>query len=281
MEHYEFGWNSPSGVKIYAQSWSPDKDKFEKPKAVILLVHGLGEHSARYAHVAEFFAQHGIALIANDRSGHGKSGNKRGHVNKYAEVFDDIIQLRKEAHTRYPNVPLFLYGHSMGGGIVLDYLQNEKPTYLKGVIATSPLLEPAFNPPAFILFVGSIMRHIYPKYTEDNQLDVQKISRSKETIEAYIKDPLVHSKVTSEMAIGMLQSGKKTLANAGRVSAPLLLLHGSADELTSYPATEKFAQKSKGDVSFKAWKGFYHELHNEPEKLEVLNYIYEWILKKM
>lgn len=281
MKHTEFGWESPSKIKIYAQGWWPDQKKYSTPKGIILLIHGLGEHSSRYQHVAEFFTHHGFALLGCDRAGHGKSGGKRGHIARYEQVYDDIVKLHSEASRKFPKVPVFLYGHSMGGGIVIDYLLNKKHTGLKGVIATSPLLEPAFKPPAFLLFMGKLIRPIYPKFTQDNQLDPKLISQDPLVVEAYTKDPLIHSKVTSETAIGMLQSGEQSLNTVGKIQLPLLLLHGSKDGITSPQATQKFAQKATGDIQLKIWEGGYHELHNEPDKLEVLNYIYQWILQKL
>ncbi|MCH2022891.1 MAG: lysophospholipase [Saprospiraceae bacterium] len=279
MKHTEFGWHSPSNVKIYAQSWWPDDQA--KLKGIILLIHGLGEHSSRYEHVAEFFTHYGFAVLSCDRSGHGKSGGKLGHIAKYEEVFDDIVKLHSEASRKHSQLPVFLYGHSMGGGIVIDYLLNKKHTGLKGIIATAPLLEPAFKPPSVLLFIGRIMRSIYPRFTQDNQLDVKMISRDELVVQAYTKDPLVHSKITSETAIGMLTSGENSLKNVGKINSPLLLMHGDKDGLTSHKATQQFASKASGDVTLKMWEGFYHELHNEPEKLDVLEYIYQWILQKL
>ncbi len=281
MTHFEFGWESPSNIKIYAQGWAPEKEKFDEPKAVILLVHGLGEHSARYSHVADFFTHYGFAIIASDRSGHGKSGNKRGHLNAYDEVFYDIDKLIENATKRFPTSPQILYGHSMGGGIVIDYLLNKKPQHFKGVIASAPLLEPAFKPNPILLFIGKLMRSVYPGFTQDNQLDVKQVSRDELVVDAYIKDPLVHSKISSETAIGMLTSGEQSLLRTDKVSCPLLLVHGDKDGLTSHVATKKFATNIQGDVTLKIWEGLFHELHNEPEKLEVLEYIYQWILQKM
>lgn len=281
MKHTEFGWTNPSNIKIYAQAWWPNEKKFPAPKAIILLIHGLGEHSSRYQHVADFFTHHGIAILTCDRAGHGKSGGKRGHIAKYEQVFDDIVKLHSEASRRFPKVPVILYGHSMGGGIVIDYLLNKKHSGLRAVVATSPLLEPAFKPPAALLFIGKIMRFIYPSFTQNNQLDVQQISKDKLVVAAYTQDPLNHSKITSETALGMLQSGANSLQNVGKIDRPLLLIHGDKDGMTSHNATEQFAAKASGDISLKIWPNGFHELHNDPDKLEVLDYIYQWILQKI
>ncbi len=281
MQHYEFGWKSPSNIQIYAQGWQPETSKFNKPVGVVVLIHGLGEHSSRYEHVAEFFTYYGWVVLANDRSGHGKSGNKRGHINQYEEVFDDIKQLYQEAKTKYTDLPVFLYGHSMGGGIVLDYLVHHHPKVFKGVIATSPLLQPAFKTPKALLFVGKMLRPLLPSFTQDNQLDPSLLSRDELVVKAYLSDPLVHSKVTFETAIKMLQAGEDTLAYTGKIETPLLLTHGTEDGITSHQATRKFSMGVQGDVTLKLWEGFRHELHNEPEKLEVLDHIYQWMLQKL
>ncbi len=281
MKRTEFGWENPSKLKIYAQGWWPDEKRYKAPKAFILLLHGLGEHSARYEHVAEFFTHYGIAVLSCDRAGHGKSGGKRGHIAKYNYVFDDIVKLHSEASRKHSKVPVFLYGHSMGGGIVIDYILNKKHTGLKGVIATSPLLEPAFKPNPALLFVGKMMRSIYPGFSQSNQIDVNLISKDKLAVEAYVKDPLVHDKVTSESGLGMLDSGLNSLKNVGKINLPLLVLHGEKDGITSVDASKRFAEKASGDVTLKIWEGGFHELHNDPDKLEVLNYIYQWILKKL
>ena len=222
-----------------------------------------------------------VLAVGIVQGGHGKSGGKRGHIAKYEYVFDDIVKLHSEASRRHSNVPVFLYGHSMGGGIVLDYILHKKHSGLKGAIVTGPLLEPAFKPPSVLLFIGKIMRSIYPGFSQNNQLDLQQISRDELVVEAYSKDPLVHSKITSETAIGMLSSGENSLRTVNKINIPLLITHGDKDGLTSHLASEKFAQKASGDVQLKIWEGLFHELHNEPEKMEVLEYIYQWILQKL
>lgn len=281
MRHTEFSWKNPKGIKIYAQAWWPDPTRHKKPKAILLLIHGLGEHSSRYQHVAEYFTHKGIGILTCDRVGHGKSGGKRGHTAKYAHLFDDIEKLHAEATRRQAGVPVFLYGHSMGGGLVLDYLLNKKHTGLKGVIATSPMLEAAFEEPKLLLTVARFVRPVYPGFSQDNGLELQQLSKDPLVIEAYEQDPLVHSKITVETALGMIDSGQNSLKIVSQLKTPLLLLHGDQDGITSHKATERFANRANGDVTLKIWEGGYHELHNDPEKLEFLDYIYNWIKKHL
>jgi acylglycerol lipase len=277
MIHYEFNWKNPAGRELYAQGWLPKGN----PKAIILLIHGMGEHSSRYAHVADYLTNHGYAILANDRVGHGKSKGKRGHVNKYDQLLDDVIKLHSEATRKFPGIPVFLYGHSMGGGIVLNYIQRNPKNGLKGVIATSPALQLAFEPPAFKIILGKMMRSIYPGFSQTNEINPDHISRDKAVVDAYKKDPMVHNLITAETGMGLLEWGKEIISKAGKLSIPLLLMHGSGDKLTSHKGTEAFAQKAEGDITLKIWEDMYHELHNEPEKEEVLKFILDWLNAKL
>jgi acylglycerol lipase len=278
MTHYEFGWKNPAGVQLYAQGWLPDS----APKAVILLIHGMGEHSSRYQHVAEILTNDGFAVLANDRVGHGKSKGKRGHVNKYDQLFDDIIKLQSEATRKFPGAPVFLYGHSMGGGIVLNYVIRNPNNGLKGVIASSPALQLAFEPPAFKIFLGKMMRNIYPGFSQTNEINPEHISKDKAVVEAYKKDPLVHNLITAETGMGLLEWGKEVIANADKITTTLMLIHGDADKLTSYKGTEAFAARAINcEYSINIVEGGYHELHNDPEKEELFDYLLEWLNAKI
>ena len=143
MQHIEFAQQAPDGVQFYFQSWQPETPA----KAIACLVHGLGEHSGRYAHVGAALNVAGYALLGFDLRGHGKSGGPRGHTPSYETLMDDIGRLLAEARQRYPGQPQFLYGHSLGGNLVLNYALRRKPG-LAGVIATSPAIRTATPPPA-------------------------------------------------------------------------------------------------------------------------------------
>src|SRR5512137_2011524 len=138
MQHIEFTQQALDDVQFYFQGWQPETP----PKAVVCLVHGLGEHTGRYAHVAAALNDAGYALLGFDLRGHGKSGGPRGHTPTYDALMDDIGRLLAEAGQRYPGQQQFLYGHSLGGNLVLNYALRRKPG-LAGVIATSPALRPA------------------------------------------------------------------------------------------------------------------------------------------
>ena len=272
MKYFEFGWKTKDGVEIYAQGWEPET----APNGVVCLVHGLGEHSGRYAHVAETLGPAGYATLALDQRGHGKTSGPRGQAPSFEALMDDIGRLIQEGDRRYPGLPQYLYGHSMGGSFVLNYVLQRRPQ-LAGVIASSPALETAFTPPAWKVAVGKLLAGWWPGLTLSNGLDVGVISRDLEVVRRYIEDPLVHRRLSARLGLDLLHYGRWALDHAAEFSLPLLLMHGSADRLTSAQASREFAARAGDVCTLKIWEGFYHELHNEPEKALVLRYMIDWL----
>lgn len=272
MKHFEFGWITKDGVGIYAQGWEPETT----PRAVVCLVHGLGEHSGRYAHVAEALGVAGSATLALDQRGHGKTPGPRGYAPTFAAFMEDIGSLIWEAARRYPGRPCYLYGHSMGGSFVLNFVLQRKPQ-LAGVIASAPALRTAFIPPAWKVTLGKLMAAWWPALSLSNELEVEVISRDPVTVRRYLRDPLVHDRLSARLGIDLLRQGQWALDHAGEFSLPLLLMHGSADRLTSAQASREFAARTGKGCTLKIWEGFFHELHNEPEKELVLTYVVDWL----
>lgn len=273
MNHFEWSWTQEE-LKIFAQGWSPPQTK-----AVVCHIHGFNEHSTRYAHVAERLCQAGYAFLTYDQFGHGKTEGKRGHAPSYEALLNSIKIILDEARTRFPGVPVFLYGHSMGGAEVVNYLLRRNDT-VKGAIVTSPLFRLAFEPPAIKVFLAWIMKSIFPKFTEKANLDSDAISRDKDEVRRYDADPFNHNRITAGLFFGMRSAGKWDLEHASELKTPLLLMHGTADRLTSFEASTEFAGKAPEHlITFKSWEGFYHELHNEPEpdRTEVINYMIRWL----
>ena len=275
MKHVEFGWKTGDGLQLYAQGWQPETEI----KAVVCLVHGLGEHGGRYAHLAAFLSQAGYALLVFDLRGHGKSQGQRGYASSFGVLLDDISHLLEEAARRHSDRPRFLYGHSLGGSLVLDYALRRRPQ-LAGVIATGPGLRTAFEPPAWKVTLGKIMYRLWPALSMSNELDRQGLSRDPKVVRAYNSDPLVHDRVTARLGIDLLQSGLWAMEHAAEFPLPLLLMHGAADRITSAQASREFAAKAGDRCTLKIWDGLYHEIHNEPEKEQVFAFLLEWLKRK-
>ncbi len=272
MKSFETNWKSADGIDLYARGWEPD----QAPRAVVCLVHGLGEHVSRYANVAQAFTDEGFVLFGFDQRGHGRSGGPRGHVPSYNQMMEDIALLLKQAATRYPGLPTFLYGHSMGGNEVLNFALRRKPE-LKGVIATGPFLRLAFQPPAAQVTLARMMNGIFPAFTQKSGLELAALSRDQKVIDSYVADPLVHDKITARLFVELFDSGEWALNRAGEFTLPLLLMHGSADRLTSANASREFAQHGGKNISLHIWDGWFHEIHNEAKQAEVFKVMVDWL----
>src|SRR5664279_3643884 len=155
MLHYENGWKTKDGIDIFAQYWRPES----APKAVVVLIHGLGEHSSRYQHVAQYFTQAGYALSTMDLRGHGRSVGSRGHFPSFDIVMRDINQLLDETQKIFPDLPIFLYGHSLGGALVLYYGYAQKRT-LRGMIVTAPGLAAGTPIPPLKIMAGKMLNSV-------------------------------------------------------------------------------------------------------------------------
>jgi alpha-beta hydrolase superfamily lysophospholipase len=248
MKHTEFKFKTFDGLQLFGQSWQSET----KSQAVICLVHGMGEHSWRYAHAADALTQAGYVLISFDLRGHGKSEGPRGHTPSYEALMRDIFSLLEVANKQFPQLPSFLYGHSLGGNLVLNYVLHYKPQ-LKGVIVTDPWLRLAFEPPAFKVTLGKVMNKIWPSFSQSSGLDTKALSHDPEVVRAYENDPLVHDHISARMFIGIYQSGQWALEHASEFSLPFLLMHGGADKITSVNASSEFAGKITENCTLKIW----------------------------
>ncbi|AEI47607.1 alpha/beta hydrolase [Runella slithyformis] len=247
-----------------------------QPKAVIAFIHGFGEHSGRYAHVANFFNKNGYSFYSLDNRGHGRSEGKRGHAPGYTSYLDDIEVFLEFIASQTNSAPVFLYGHSMGGNLVMNYVLRRKPM-LKGLIVSGPWIQLAFEPKPIMIALGKMMRSIYPGFSQDSGLVQEHISKDPAVVEAYKNDPLVHGLITASAGMGAREAAELLNKYTGEMPVPTLMMHAADDKLTSQPASEAFAQRVSGPVTYKKWEGMYHEIHNEPQQLEVLNYILGWM----
>ena len=272
MKNTILNWKSNDGLEIFGQKWENDN---LPPKGVICLVHGFGEHSSRYEHVAQFFTDNNYAVIAYDHRGHGRSGGKKGHFVSYDEFMNDVENLVNQADIHFPNLPKIIYGHSMGGNVVANYAIKRNPK-VAGIILSSPFFNTAFEPPAIKIALGKLMRNIIPTLSLPSGLDVNAISRDKDVVKKYSEDPMVFDSISSKMGIELIEFGQEAIENAAKLSLPALIFHGTADQLTSFDATKQFVANAGKNVTFIPYEGLYHECHNEPEKAQVLDNILKW-----
>ncbi len=276
MERIEYHWRTDDGVELFGQGWLPAG----APKAAVCLVHGLGEHSGRYAHVAEALNQAGYALLGFDLRGHGRSGGPRGHAPSLEAWLCDIDRLLEEASQRFPGTPRFVYGHSLGGILVLDYVLLRRPA-LAGAIVTSPGLHTAIEQQKVKVALSKVLGRWLPGLTLASGLNPQHLSRDPQVVRAYVDDPLVHDRLTAGSGYQLLKGIQLALERAAEFPLPLLLMHGTQDQLCFPSSSTEVAEAHPGDCTLKVWEGGYHELHNEPEKQAVLRSMTEWLDKHL
>ncbi|WP_420460315.1 lysophospholipase [Neolewinella sp.] len=267
----EFHWTNEQGHRIYAVDWDTPN-----PRAVVGIIHGLGEHCRRYDALAAFFHTHRVAAVGYDRQGFGRSEGQRGHAASYTHYLDGVAQLLVQCQRRYSELPVFLYGQSMGGQLLLTYLIKRKPR-ITGAVVTSPHIATGFRPNPLVVGLGKLLRRVRPSQTLDNQLDLTRLSRDPEVQRAYTADPLNHQRLSAQVGLDLLERAKFLQDYAGGLTVPTLLLHGSADGITAHDATEAFATRNPAGVHWRSYPGFYHELHNEPGREEVLGDIWTWM----
>jgi len=277
MNEREWGWRSRAGQRVFAREWTPGESA--AVGAVVALVHGMGEHSGRYRHVAEALAEAGIATLTFDQLGHGLTEGKRGHAGSYEELLEGIDRLLEEAAGRFPGVPVFLYGHSMGGNLTLNYLLRRKP-HVTGAVVTSPWLKLAFEPKALQVVAARLMERIYPKYANNHPLEPTHLTSDPLMLAQLREDRLRHGHITAKFFLEIHRAGKYALAHADELQVPLLLMQGDEDKVTSIAASRQFAERAGKRCTFREWPGLQHELHNERQRADVLATIRHWLRKE-
>ncbi|NLH08182.1 MAG: alpha/beta hydrolase [Chloroflexi bacterium] len=261
------------GLRLVTRPWLPDG----KPKAILAFSHGIGEHTGRYEGLARALAEAGYALHMADLRGHGESPGKRGHIGSFSEYREDFAAIVQSAWDAAPEAPYFIGGHSLGGLIALNAALDQ-PLGARGIVVSAPALGLAFEPPAWKVAAARILSAIAPAATFPSGLDTDALCRDGDVVAAYRSDPLVHDAISARAYTEMMAAQRETLANAGRLQMPLLLMHGTADRLTNYEHSRLFYERAGStDKLFKTYDGFYHELFNEPDKEQVFADLIEWL----
>lgn len=266
---------APDGINLFFRNCP-----VENETARLILVHGLGEHSGRYNHVIRLLNGKGISVLAYDNRGHGKSEGKRGHVLRFGEYLADLNQMIEKASDGIPDgMKLFLFGHSMGGLIVLNYVEKF-PDRVSAVIASSPGLAPADKVPVVKGTLGKLMSSIWPSLTFDNELNPDNLSHDRQVVEGYVSDPLVHRSITSRWFTEFLRAMDETVKSGANIRIPLLLQIAGDDHIVN-PKTSRDFFKTIGatDKTLHFYDGLYHEIYNEKgdSRQRVLSDLEIWI----
>lgn len=273
MIHEDGHFTGANELELFWQCWLPDGDR----RAVILLIHGLGEHSGRYDNVVDALVPRGFAIYTFDHRGHGRSPDRQcAHITDWGDYRTDVDNFRRLVRERQPDLPLFLYGHSMGGLIALNYALHH-PEGLAGVVASAPALVEPETPP-FMRAAVRLLSRVNPEAELDAGLDTEGLSRETAVVEAYEKDPLVHSKISARWGAEFLAAIDWTHVNAAEFEPPLLILHGEADPIVPPRGSQRFYKNVKiTDKQRITYPGGYHEPHNDLQHEQVTADVSEWL----
>jgi acylglycerol lipase len=273
MKHIEGNFKGIRDANFYYQAWLPDGEV----KAVLLVVHGLGEHCGRYMNVVNEFVPQGYALYGLDHFGHGKSDGGREMVESFDDYLGPLSTYSKMVKEWQPGKPVFLLGHSMGGLIALNHLLEHQADF-KGAIISAPAIKVSDSISPLTISMGKVLSVIAPS-AGVLALDITGLSHDPAVVRAYAEDPLVfHKKTPARLAAEMLKSMIKVSANLDKISLPFIVVQGSQDRLVDPGgATLLYEKAGSADKTIKVYEGLYHEVHNEPERIQEFKDLGAWL----
>tara|TARA_B100000780_G_scaffold275077_1_gene241080 strand:+ start:678 stop:1505 length:828 start_codon:yes stop_codon:yes gene_type:complete len=260
-------------LSLHVQKWNKNVDT----KASIFIVHGLGEHQNRYAHMAEFYCSNGFQVYSYDQRGHGKSEGKRGHSPGLQFNLNDLKDVLKTIRTK----KLFLYGHSFGGNVLANFILRNKLLSFKGIILSAPWLKLSETPSLFDRILARTMNIFYPSFTKDKNIDPTSISTIRSSQELYKEDPLNHNRISARLFCEFFESGLWALKNAKMLKIKTLIVHGDKDDVISKNGSILFAKNSLGKAKYKIFKNTKHEIHNDITQKKLFLFVMKWMDKQL
>jgi lysophospholipase len=262
-------------VKLFLQTWLPAGGP--PNRGIIAVMHGYGEHSSRYDHVAGAMVRAGYGVVAIDARGHGRSTGKRAHVESFDDYVRDFDAMLAFADEKWPELPVFGLGHSLGGLIVLHHAMAP-PRSIAGYVTTSPFLDFAFDVAPTKAAFGHMMSRLWPSFSLPNDVDPSLLSHDERVIDKYRRDPLIVRTATGRWFTETRGAQKKLRDHADQIQAPCLFLVAGADELADPDATEEiFHRMSGGSREMDVYPQLRHELLNEPNWGQIVGRIADWL----
>ncbi|MCU1628886.1 MAG: alpha/beta hydrolase [Pseudonocardia sp.] len=265
------------GVELFWQGWLPGRaaDDTGGPTGVVLISHGIGEHSGRYGGVADTLTPDGWAVYGLDHRGHGRSEGRRVHA-AYPDLLADLETFRAQMTARHAGLPVFLLGHSMGGQLALAYALEHQDA-LAGLVLSAPALTNEVVPPRMVPLLSRLARLV--PLLRPAGIDATTISKDPAIVAAYRADPLVHTgNPTLALGAGLFAQMDTLVERSRTLRIPLLLQHGSADRLVASEGTRRLeAAQGSDDVTVRWYEGLWHEIYNEPERERPLADLREWL----
>ena len=262
------------GTRMFMALWRPDDNK---PRALVIALHGMGGHAGDMQNIGEYLSEKGIAVFAPDLRGFGHYSGTKGHVMSFEEYIEDLQNLVMQVKDTYLNKITYLFGFSLGGLNVIRYV-NRYPRTVDGLLLQCPAVSQSLGIGAGTRISGSILSVLNVKRYFSSEMTFSDGSRNPEHVERLEKDPLRFTAVTPRFGTEVLKASKDAFRSAPNIVMPVFLQQAGADKLVIPEKSKEFFENlSSADKTWKLYEGLYHELHEEPEKEQVLQDMYEWM----
>lgn len=277
MRSSEGTFQGDASLELYYQSWHPDN----KPKAVLVVLHGVAEHSNRYLNLVDNLVPEGYAIYSYDQRGHGKSPGQRGYIDSWSEYRTDLKRFLELVNQREPNSSIFLYGHSQGALITLDFLIKEDNNLPGAIVSGSPLASDDAASP-LLMASAKILSRVWPTFSLDSPINPAQLSCDARVVKKYQDDPTVFKILTARWGTEYLKTQNMVRENAAAIDLPILILHGGEDTLCDPKGSQYlYDQVSSADKTLKIYPSYFHEIHNEPGHITVIQEMNEWISQRL
>jgi alpha-beta hydrolase superfamily lysophospholipase len=266
-------FNGVNGSKLYYQVWMPETP----PKAAVVIIHGVGEHIHRHKNLIQALLRSGFAAAGFDLRGHGRSEGQRGHILSWDEYRGDVSLFLDLIRGKLPGVPLFLYGHSLGSLIILDFISRQSDG-LHGALISGTSLDPTDAAPPHLVLIARILSRVMPTFSLKVTLPGNSLSRDPQVARAYDEDPLVFWARSVRWGTESLKTIQWIMEHPQQIQIPVLFLHGELDPLVSVKGTRRFFEQiSSQDKTLKVYPGGLHEPHNDLQREQVMQDILGWL----
>lgn len=273
MQHAEGRFDGVGGVELYSQEWRPESTA----RSVVVLVHGVGEHSGRYMNVVRPLVEGGHAVYSYDHRGHGRSAGRRVHIDGWSQYRADLSTYLGIVAQQEPDRPIVLYGHSMGSLVVLDYLL-QGPDGIAGAIISGVALQPVGVGSPLVIAMAKALSGVVPKLSVDLKIDAASLTRDPEALAAFREDPLVESKATVRWGSESLKTVDRITGGMGGLDWPMLVVHGGSDPLNlAEGAHALYEAVPHADKTLRVYPGVLHEPHNDLGHSQLAADIAHWL----
>lgn len=267
------------GVELHGRAWMPDQEA----RAVLLIVHGVGEHSGCYDAFATRLAAAGIECHAFDHRGHGESSGPRVHVDAWKRYEMDVVEYARDVIPVRPELPFYVFGHSMGSLIALTLAISGAGRRLEGFdgwVISGVGIRPTGIAKPWLVAIARVLSRIAPRVALDLGIPGAALSHDPDVVKAYDEDPLIERKATVRWGTETLDAIDHIKAHAREITDPVLIVHGGADPLSEPSGSEWLAGQVQGAVELNVYEAALHEAHNDPDYADVVQDLVGWFERR-